>query len=147
MGTSCLTFVSYTPLRMVRRWPTLVTPISLSSSCRSAIRASPTISFSGWEGQRVAVREDGSVANVPKKLEQYCGRPRPLMKPAHSSAVHSVMMVRGEEESPSMCPKVVGVFSVEGGSDSVWEVSSSVATVGEVIKLRSYSSSASESAA
>ena len=46
-----------------------------------------------------------------------------------------------------MWPKVVGVFSVEGGSDSVCEVSSSVATVGEVIKLRSYSSSASESAA
>lgn len=42
-------------------------------------------------------------------------------------------------------PKVVGVGSVEGGSESVGEVSSSVGITGEVAMLRSYSSSASES--
>ena len=31
---------------MVRRWPTLFIAISLSSSCRNAIKASPTTSFS-----------------------------------------------------------------------------------------------------
>lgn len=47
--------------------------------------------------------------------------------------------------SESVCPKV-GVGSVEGGSESVGEVSSSVCRWGEGNTLRSYSSSASESA-
>lgn len=46
---------------------------------------------------------------------------------------------------PSERPKV-GVGSVEGGSESVGEVSSSVGRIGEVISVLSYSSSASESA-
>jgi hypothetical protein len=39
----------------------------------------------------------------------------------------------------------VGVFSVDAGSESVGEISESVCRWGEVITLRSYSSSASES--
>lgn len=64
---------------------------------------------------------------------------------AHSSAVHSVIIVRGEDLSPSGNSKVVGVCSVDGGPESVGEVSSSVAGIGEVKRLRSYSSSASAS--
>lgn len=64
---------------------------------------------------------------------------------AHSSVVHSVMMVRGEFLSRSGSSKVVGVCSVDGGSESVGEVSSSVGSMGEVMRLRSYSSSASDS--
>ena len=57
------------------------------------------------------------------------------------------MIVRGEDDlSPSGFSKVVGVCSVEGGSESVGEASSSVGSMGEVMRLRSYSSSASESA-
>lgn len=41
--------------------------------------------------------------------------------------------------------KVVGVFSVDGGSESVGEDSKSGGRVGDVTMLRSYSSSASES--
>ena len=51
----------------------------------------------------------------------------------------------GDNFSVSARPKV-GVGSVEGGSESVGEVSSSVGRIGEVISVRSYSSSASESA-
>ena len=62
--------------------------------------------------------------------------------------VQSVITVRGDNLSlsGSAWPKVVGVCSVEGGSESVGEVSSSVGSIGEVKMLRSYSSSASESA-
>lgn len=68
------------------------------------------------------------------------------MKLAHSSTLHSVIIVLGESLSPSGFSKVVGVCSVDGGSESVGEVSSSVGIRGEVMILRSYSSSASESA-
>lgn len=56
------------------------------------------------------------------------------------------MMVRGDPRSSPKAPYVVGVCSAEGGSESVGEVSESVGSWGEVITLRSYSSSASESA-
>ena len=83
--------------------------------------------------------------NAPKKCLQYCGNPRLETKSAHSSVVQSVMSVLGEFLSASRLPNVVGVCSAEGGSESVGEVSESVAKCGEVMTLRSYSSSASES--
>jgi hypothetical protein len=36
-------------------------------------------------------------SNTPKKEARYWRRPNPATKSAHSSAVHSVIMVRGEE--------------------------------------------------
>ncbi len=55
------------------------------------------------------------------------------------------MRLSGESLSESICPNV-GVCSVDGGSESVGEVSSSVGRRGEGKTLLSYSSSASESA-
>lgn len=83
---------------------------------------------------------------APRKCLQYCGNPKLETKSAHSSVVHSVMIVLGELLSASRFPKVVGVCSAEGGSESVGEVSESVGKCGDVMTLRSYSSSASESA-
>lgn len=79
-------------------------------------------------------------------VSQYCCSPRLDIKCTHSSTLHSVIIVLGESLSPSGFSKVVGVCSVDGGSESVGEVSSSVGIKGEVMILRSYSSSASESA-
>ena len=64
--------------------------------------------------------------HAPRKSLQYCDSPRLETKSAHSSVVHSVMMVRGELLSASKFPKVVGVCSADGGSESVGEVSESV---------------------
>lgn len=70
------------------------------------------------------------------------------MKSAHSSAVHSEMMVSGSRSALLRWPYVVGVCSVEERpSESVGEISESVARTGELVcRLRSYSSSASDSA-
>jgi hypothetical protein len=81
------------------------------------------------------------------KVSQYCRSPSVAMNCAHSSAVHSVMIERGKVWSSTELPNVVGVCSLEGGSESVGEFSESVCSwVGDVMTLRSYSSSASESA-
>ncbi len=65
------------------------------------------------------------------------------MYSAHWLDVHPTIVWPGERSI--LCPKVVGVGSVEGGSESVGDSSSSVGSIGEVSTLRSYSSSASES--
>lgn len=78
------------------------------------------------------------------KAWQYCLKFNVETNCAHSSGVHSVIIVLGKPESSPGMSKVVGVCSFEGGSD---EVSESVCSwVGEVMTLLSYSSSASESA-
>ena len=85
--------------------------------------------------------------HVPKNLSQYCDKPKLEIKSAHSSVVHSVIIDRGEFLSVSKCPpKVVGVCSADGGSESVGDDSESFGRIGEVSTLLSYSSSASESA-
>lgn len=82
-------------------------------------------------------------------LSQYWGNwgPRLETKSAHCTVVHCLIESVGDSLSPLDLSKV-GVGSVEGGSEFVVEVSSSssMGIVGEVISLRSYSSSASESA-
>lgn len=81
---------------------------------------------------------------VPMKAWQYCRRFKLDTNSAQSSGLHSVMMVRGRLGSSPAWPKVVGVCSLDWGSE---EVSESVCNcVGEVMTLLSYSSSASESA-
>ena len=69
------------------------------------------------------------------------------MKSAHCPVDHSRIELVGESLSP-LERSNVGVGSVDGGSEFVGEVSSSssIGRIGEVISLRSYSSSASESA-
>lgn len=81
----------------------------------------------------------------PTKESAYCGRPNDEMKSAHCSALHSVIRPLGEALSLPECENVVGVCSVDNDSESVGEDSKSGGRVGEVITLRSYSSSASES--
>jgi hypothetical protein len=83
--------------------------------------------------------------NLPMNVSAYCSKPKPDMKSAHCSAVHTVMRPVGEPLLSLECVKVVGVCSVEGGPESVGELSKSGGRVGEVMTLRSYSSSASES--
>ena len=80
-------------------------------------------------------------------LSQYWGNPRLETKSAHCFVVHRTIESVGDSFSPFDRSKV-GVGSVEGGSEFSVEISSSssMANVGEVISLRSYSSSASESA-
>ena len=70
------------------------------------------------------------------------------MKSAHSSAVHSDIIVSGNLSALFRWPYVVGVCSVEERpSESVGEISESVARTGEPVwRLLSYSSSASDSA-
>jgi len=84
---------------------------------------------------------------LPVNFSRYCGSPGPKLetKSAHCAVVHSNNKLPGESLSVSDFPNV-GVGSVDGGSDSVGEVSSSVWSIGEVMTLLSYSSSASESA-
>ena len=79
------------------------------------------------------------------KASQYCLRLKLATNCAQSSGAHSVIIVRGRFCSSPGRSKVVGVCSLEGASE---EVSESVicSCVGEATTLRSYSSSASESA-
>lgn len=56
------------------------------------------------------------------------------------------MIVLGELRSSPEFPYAVGVCSTEGGSESEGEISESGGSRGEATRLRSYSSSASESA-
>ena len=92
----------------------------------------------------VEVSEGG--IDIPVNFSVYCGRPNFDKYSTHCFVVHSSIETPGEILSKSWWPNVVGVGSVEGGSESVGEVSSSVGMIGEVRRLRSYSSSASESA-
>ena len=126
----------------------LIIAISFRSSCLSAIRASPIISFSFQyrECQGLPICSLKSCGfDIPRNWSQYCGSPKLATKSAHCPVVHCKIELPGESFSVSERPKV-GVGSVEGGSESVGEVSSSVGRMGEVISVRSYSSSASESA-
>lgn len=84
---------------------------------------------------------------VPMILSQYCGKPILETKSAHCPVLHCIIESFGDSFSPLERSKV-GVGSVEGGSEFSVEISSSssMGRVGEVISLRSYSSSASESA-
>lgn len=94
---------------------------------------------------RQDLRNTNSIATLPVKSDRYCRSPRLATKSAHSSAVHSVMIVRGGTYSSRSCPYVVGVCSVDRESVSVGEASESVGSCGDAATLRSYSSSASES--
>ena len=97
--------------------------------------------------KHVGIRPFNTQEYEPKNLSQYCDNPKLEIKFAHSLAVHSVTIDRGESLSKSTCPpKVVGVCSADGGSESVGEDSESLGKIGEVSTLLSYSSSASESA-
>jgi len=84
---------------------------------------------------------------IPRNTSAYCPSPRLPTKSAHSSGVHSVMIVSGRWSPLLSFPYVVGVCSFEESpSDSEGEPSSSVARAGELAwTLRSYSSSASDS--
>lgn len=64
----------------------------------------------------------------------------------HSSAVQSEIIDRGVRGPSLDWPNLVGVGSEDGISESVGDPSESVCRCGDVMTLRSYSSSASESA-
>src|SRR5271170_341515 len=95
----------------------------------------------------VSAASTSTCTSIPMNASQYWRKPKLAINCADSSAVHSVIIDLGSVWSSPGISKIVGVCSFDGGSESVGEPSeSNCIWVGEVIRLLSYSSSASESA-
>lgn len=87
-----------------------------------------------------------NIERSPRNEPQYWSRPNDVKNSTQSSAVQSETSPRGVRGPSLGGPNLVGVFSDDGISESVGEASESVGRCGDVMTLRSYSSSASESA-